>query len=131
VLKFYGCERNFCAVTGWNLFHSALFLIVIAIVSGALKIVGAVCACGMRSGLVFLFLSVEAHKCEIRNLLKNLRILNKLYYILLFFLVIAIVSGALKIVGAVCACVMSGEILKERAKEADRCVMLKMDNDVE
>ncbi len=48
-----------------------------------------------------------------------------------FFLVIAIVSGALKIVGAVCACVMSGEILKERAKEADRCVMLKMENDVE
>jgi hypothetical protein len=62
------------------------------------------------------------------DLLKNLRI-N--YFTFYFYLVIAIVSGALKIVGAVCACVMSGEILKERAKEADRCVMLKMENDIE
>jgi len=45
--------------------------------------------------------------------------------------VILIVSGGLKLVGALCACVMSGEILKERAKEVDRSLMLKMEESVE
>jgi hypothetical protein len=45
--------------------------------------------------------------------------------------VIAIISGSLKVVGAICAYVMAGEILRERAREADRSVMLKMTNEAD
>ena len=47
------------------------------------------------------------------------------------FSVMSIVSGVLKLAGALCGCVMAGEILKERAREEDRTGMIRMENEKE
>lgn len=43
--------------------------------------------------------------------------------------VMAIVSGVLKIAGAVCGCLMAGEILRERARDLSRANMMKLENE--
>jgi hypothetical protein len=49
--------------------------------------------------------------------------------------VVAIVSGGLKIAGAICGCVMAGEILKERRwgseRSEDMAAMIKLQEEKE
>lgn len=49
--------------------------------------------------------------------------------ILLSVGVVCIVSGALKMIGSICGCVLTGEILRERAREEERVGMVKLEEE--